>query len=331
MILDQLKVNLQTRHIPVQVLSITAPLHEHIGKAYGVFAQQDKPSSREEIEEIINQMKEYVEKPNKHLLALIGDDIKKQQTLELIGNGDIHVTAASSLEDGLTTLLSGDPDCLLLDGSLPDKAALRILKNLTTEPHLQRLPVVLQGPMELTAQEKAEFDQMSKQLTIKEVTSNERLFGETALFLHRASTAIPDVKHSLLREMYTPNRALAGKKMLIVDDDIRNIFALTSLLENYGVEVLSKDNGKGAIELLKRTPEVDIVLKDMMMPEYDGYETMREIRSYAEFKNLPIIALTAKAMKGDRQKCIEAGACDYIAKPVNKEQLLSALRVWTCC
>src|SRR5262249_30252162 len=152
------------------------------------------------------------------------------------------------------------------------------------------IPVVLQGPMELTEQEKTEFEQMAKQLVIKEVTSIERMFGETALLLHRAATSIPDGKHSLLRELYTPNRVLAGKKILIVDDDIRNIFALTGLLESYGVQVLSKDNGKGAIEVLKRSPDIDIVLMDMMMPEYDGYETMREIRSHSDFRNLPIIA-----------------------------------------
>jgi signal transduction histidine kinase/HAMP domain-containing protein/DNA-binding response OmpR family regulator len=330
-ILDQLKVNVHTRHIPVQILSMATPLHERIGKSYGVFAQREKPSSREEVEEIISNIKEFVEKPNKHLLVLAGDEDRKQQTLELIGNGDINVTASASVEDGLTTLLDGNADCVILDGSLPDKAVLRILKNLSNEPQLRHIPVVLQGPLELTEQEKAEYEQMANQLVVKEVTSSDRLFGETALFLHRAFTAIPDGKHSLLREMYTPNRILAGKKILIVDDDIRNIFALTSLLESYGVEVLSKDNGKGAIELLKREPGIDIVLMDMMMPEYDGYETMREIRSHAEFRDLPIIALTAKAMKGDRQKCIDAGASDYIAKPVNKEQLLSALRVWTCC
>ncbi|MBI3650509.1 MAG: HAMP domain-containing protein [Acidobacteria bacterium] len=329
-LLDQLKVNLHTRHIPVQVMSVTMPSNQHLGHSYGVLEQQEKPTNREGIEEVIAHIKEFVEKPSKHLLVVAEDNTARQHTLELLGNGDIEVTTAGSVEEGLAALEATDADCLLLDANLPDKAALRVLEGLVKQPSLRNIPVVLQGEAEWTAREKAEFYHLAKQLKVKEVASPQQLFAETALFLHRAATDVPEGKRHLLFDLYHPNQVLVGKKVMIVDDDIRNIFALTSLLEAYGMQVYSKDNGKGAIELLKETPDLDVVLMDMMMPEYDGYETMMEIRSLLQYKTLPIIALTAKAMKGDRQKCLDAGASDYIAKPVNREQLLSALRVWTC-
>jgi CheY-like chemotaxis protein len=328
-LLDQLKVNIHTRHIPVQVLSVSMP-NDQLGQSYGVLEQTEKPANREGIEEVISQIKEFVEKPSKHLLVMAEDTNERRNTLELIGNGDIEVTTAASVEEGLAALSTTDADCLLLDANLPDKAALRVLESLANEPTLRSLPVVLQGEIELTTKEELQFQNLSRQLKVKEVVSQEQLFAETALFLHRAANDVPEAKRQMLSDLYNPNHVLEGKKVLIVDDDIRNIFALTSLLEAYGMQVYSKDNGKGAIELLKETPDLDVLLMDMMMPEYDGYETMMEIRSYPLYKNLPIIALTAKAMKGDRQKCIDAGASDYIAKPVNREQLLSALRVWTC-
>jgi HAMP domain-containing protein/CheY-like chemotaxis protein/GAF domain-containing protein len=328
-LLDQLKVNIHTRHIPVQVLSVSMP-NEQLGQSYGVLEQTEKPANREGIEEVISQIKEFVEKPNKHLLVVAEDTTERRNTLELIGNGDIRVTTAASVEEGIAALNEADLDCLLLDANLPDNAAMRVLESLANEPTLRNLPVVLQGEMGLTTKEKLEFQSLAKQLKVKEVFSQQQLFAETALFLHRAANNVPESKRQMLFDLYNPNQMLVGKKIMIVDDDIRNIFALTSLLEAYGMQVFSKDNGKGAIELLKETTDIDAVLMDMMMPEYDGYETMMEIRSYPQYKNLPIIALTAKAMKGDRQKCIDAGASDYIAKPVNREQLLSALRVWTC-
>ena len=169
---------------------------------------------------------------------------------------------------------------------------------------------------------------MAKSIVLKDVRSPERLLDETSLFLHRVVTDLPEEKQKMLERLHGSNEFLRGRKILVVDDDARNIFALTSLLENQEMDVVSATNGRTAIDIIQHTPDVSMVLMDIMMPEMDGYETMREIRSIPEFRTIPILALTAKAMKGDREKCLIAGASDYIAKPVNTDQLLSLMRVW---
>jgi CheY-like chemotaxis protein len=181
---------------------------------------------------------------------------------------------------------------------------------------------------ELTQGEQERLKRVAKSVIIKDVQSPERLFDETALFLHRVVSRMPADKRQMLERLHGSDVVLRDRKVLVVDDDARNIFALTSLLENHGMEVLSATNGRQAVEILKNSDNLNVVLMDIMMPEMDGYETMREIRREPRFRTLPILALTAKAMKGDREKCLEAGASDYIAKPVNTEQLLSLLRVW---
>ena len=181
---------------------------------------------------------------------------------------------------------------------------------------------------DLSSTERKQLKSMAKSIVLKDVQSPERLLDETALFLHRVVTGLPAAKIEMLQKLHNTNELLRGRKVLVVDDDARNIFALTSLLENQEVEVLSTTSGLSAINLVENTPDLSLVLMDIMMPEMDGYETMRRIRSIPKFRNLPILALTAKAMKGDREKCLEAGASDYIAKPVNTDQLLSLMRVW---
>ena len=181
---------------------------------------------------------------------------------------------------------------------------------------------------ELTAEEEMRLMAMAKSIVLKDVRSPERLLDETSLFLHRVVTDLPEEKQKMLERLHGSNEFLRGRKILVVDDDARNIFALTSLLENQEMDVVSATNGRTAIDIIQHTPDVSMVLMDIMMPEMDGYETMREIRSIPEFRTIPILALTAKAMKGDREKCLIAGASDYIAKPVNTDQLLSLMRVW---
>jgi CheY-like chemotaxis protein len=181
---------------------------------------------------------------------------------------------------------------------------------------------------ELSAEEEARLRSVAKSIVLKDVQSPERLFDETALFLHRVVSDLPEAKRHMLERLHGSNEVLRHRKVLVVDDDVRNIFALTTVLENQDMEVLSATNGRQAIELIETTPDLSVVLMDIMMPEMDGYETMREIRKNPRFRTLPMLALTAKAMKGDREKCLEAGASDYIAKPVNTDQLLSLLRVW---
>ena len=217
---------------------------------------------------------------------------------------------------------------MVLDLGLPDMSGFELLEKIKQEPSLRKLPIIIYTGKELTKQEETELRRMAETIIIKDVRSPERLFDETALFLHRVQANLPAPKQKMLAGLRQKDGALVGKKVLIVDDDMRNVFALASMLERYQMQVLYADNGKDAINLLQDTKHINIILMDVMMPEMDGYETMSTIRQMEQFRALPMIALTAKAMKGDREKCIEAGASDYITKPVDIEQLLSLLRVW---
>jgi CheY-like chemotaxis protein len=217
---------------------------------------------------------------------------------------------------------------VVLDLRLPDMTGFELLQEMHAEASLADVPVVVFTGKDLTADEQKQLKTMAKSIVLKDVQSPERLLDETALFLHRVVTDLPGDKQAMLKRLHGSKEVLRGRKVLVVDDDARNIFALTSVLENHEMEVVSTTNGRRAIELIQTTTDLSLVLMDIMMPEMDGYETMREIRKTPEFRTLPILALTAKAMKGDREKCLDAGASDYIAKPVNTDQLLSLMRVW---
>jgi CheY-like chemotaxis protein len=203
-----------------------------------------------------------------------------------------------------------------------------LLDRMHAESKSANVPVVVFTGKDLTDDETVRLKQMAKSVVLKDVQSPERLLDETALFLHRVVTKLPAAKQQMLERLHGGKEVLRGRKVLVVDDDARNIFALTSVLENHEMDVISATNGRQAIDLVERTPELSMVLMDIMMPDMDGYATMREIRQAPQFRTLPILALTAKAMKGDREKCLDAGASDYIAKPVNTDQLLSLMRVW---
>jgi CheY-like chemotaxis protein len=219
-------------------------------------------------------------------------------------------------------------DCIVLDLRLPDRSGFDVLAQIESEPNLRDLPVVVFTGRELTAEEDAQLHTLARSVVVKDVESPERLLDETALFLHRVVSELPERKQQMIDRLHQSDEALAGRKVLVVDDDVRNIFALSSVLERRGMTVLSAGTGREAIETIETTPDLAIVLMDIMMPEMDGYETMQVIRQNPALRRLPIIALTAKAMKGDRERCLEAGASEYLAKPVNTEQLLSALRMW---
>jgi CheY-like chemotaxis protein len=235
---------------------------------------------------------------------------------------------AGTGEEALATLREHVFDCIVLDLRLPDMSGFEILDRLRDNPALTDLPVVVFTGKELSPEEDARLHMLARSVVVKGVESPERLLDETALFLHRVVADLPLEKQQMLDRLHRSDDALTGRKVLVVDDDVRNIFALSSVVERRGMTVLTAGTGREAIAILDATPDVAIVLMDIMMPEMDGYETMRVIRENAALQRLPIIALTAKAMKGDREKCLEAGASDYLAKPVNTDQLLSALRMW---
>jgi CheY-like chemotaxis protein len=223
---------------------------------------------------------------------------------------------------------STDYDCVVLDLRLPDMSGFEVLEQIKGDGSLSDVPVIVFTGRELSAEEDARLHTMARSIVVKGVESPERLLDETALFLHRVVTDLPAEKQRMLERLNSSDDDLVGRTVLLVDDDARNIFALSSVLERRGMHVLTATTGREAIGLVESTPDLALVLMDIMMPEMDGYQTIGVIRDNPAFRRLPIIALTAKAMKGDREKCLEAGASDYLAKPVNTEQLLSALRMW---
>jgi CheY-like chemotaxis protein len=241
---------------------------------------------------------------------------------------DIEIVTVATGGEAIDALTRSVFDCMVLDLQLPDMTGFELLGRLHAEPALAHVPVIIFTGKELTVTEQAQLRPMAKSIVMKDVESPERLLDETALFLHRVIGDLPKEKQTMLERIHRSNEILRSQKVLVVDDDARNIFALASLLENHEMEVITATSGSMALEIAARTPDLSIVLMDIMMPDMDGYETIRNIRADPRFSTLPIVALTAKAMAGDREKCIEAGASDYISKPVNTDHLLSLMRVW---
>jgi HAMP domain-containing protein/CheY-like chemotaxis protein/signal transduction histidine kinase len=325
-VLNHLKQDAKTRHIPVQMLTLDDDRHH--GLSRGAFAYVTKPTSTEDLDAAITRIKEYSQPRRKRLLLVEDNPAEQLSTRELLWHEDIDIDVAESGASALKALNGGGYDCAVLDLKLPDMTGFEVLEQLRDTPQLKDLPVVVFTGRELTPDEDAQLHTLARSVVLKDVESPERLLDETALFLHRVVTDLPERKQQMLDRLHKSDDALAGRRVLVVDDDVRNIFALSSVLERRGMTVLSAGTGKEAIEMIESTPDLAIVLMDIMMPEMDGYETMQVIRQNPSLRRLPIIALTAKAMKGDRERCLEAGASEYLAKPVNTEQLLAALRMW---
>jgi len=325
-VLNHLKQDPATRHIPVQMLTLDEDRHH--GLARGAFAFVTKPTTPEGLESALNRIKEYSAPRRKRLLVVEDNAAEQMSIRELLGHDDIEVSVVSTGNEALEAVTESAFDCVVLDLRLPDMTGFEVLERLRDTPALNDLPVVVFTGKELSPEEDARLHALARSVVVKGVESPERLLDETALFLHRVTSELPVEKQKMLDRLHRSDDALVGKKVLVVDDDVRNIFALSSVLERRGMTVLTAGTGREAITTLEKTPEIAIVLMDIMMPEMDGYETMQVIRQNTLFRRLPIIALTAKAMKGDREKCLEAGASEYLAKPVNTEQLLSALRMW---
>ena len=325
-VLDRLKRDPSTRHIPVHVVSALRERERALRQ--GAISYLHKPVGREALQEEFTRIQKFLMGGKRSLLVVEDDPAQRDAIVSLIGDADLHIATAGDGKSALEALDGAHFDCMVLDLTLPDVSGFDLLDEIGRKPELRDLPIVIYTAQELSRKEVTKLKKYAKTIVIKDARSPERLLDETALFLHRSHASLPEMQRKMLEEIHATDSGLAGRKVLIVDDDLRNIFALSSLLERQQMQVLFAENGRDGIEVLEKDPTIEIVLMDIMMPEMDGYDTMRAIRRIPKFKSLPIITLTAKAMKGDRDKCIAAGASDYITKPVDVAQLLSLMRVW---
>ncbi|MDQ6626140.1 MAG: response regulator, partial [Verrucomicrobiota bacterium] len=323
-VLDRLKGDVGTRHIPVFVISANEEPENALKQ--GALRFLTKPVDHAQVKGIFDKAHEMADSKSKKLLVIEDDETQRNSIRELIGNETADLTDAGDGKEALNALSNERFDCVVLDLMLPDMTGFELIDRIRSED--SNLPIIVYTGKDLSRDEEEKLNRIAQTTIVKDVRSPERLYDQTALWLHRDAAKLPEDKREMLRKLHDPDAVLSGKKVLIVDDDIRNIFAMTSMLERYKMDVSSAETGKAAIEVLNQRPGIEVVLMDIMLPEMDGYETMRTIRKMFGFEQLPIIALTAKAMKGDREKCIDAGASDYISKPVDTERLLTLLRNW---
>jgi len=332
-VLLELKANPALRHIPVHIISAKESSLEPIRE--GAIEYLMKPVAKEDLEEAFNRIGNFVNRKMKNLLIIEDNPNARKAIRILIGNGDVKCFEAGTGKEALTLYEQNYIDCIILDIGLPDMSGFELIHKLEkTVPAGRQLkdhnlpPIIVYTGKELTKEENNELEKYAESIIIKGVKSEERLLDETALFLHRTISNLPKSKQVVINNLYNKEAIFHSKKILLVDDDMRNLFALTKILKERAMEIIKAENGKNALEMLELHPEIDLVLMDIMMPEMDGYDAMKQIRSQVKFAKLPVIALTAKAMKDDKQKCIDAGANDYITKPIDVERLLSLMRVW---
>jgi len=324
-LLDQLKHHPGTRHIPVHVIS--GDENRRRGLALGAMTYLEKALQQERLKDVFERIQGSVERRQRNLLVAIAPGPRRDRVTALLEGSDVEILHASTPEEALEKAAHNVLDCVVVDADFAG------IPTAEFQTQLQRacpvsVPTVLFSERDLTQQETNDLTEAARTGILRLARSEERLLVETTLLSHRSEANMTAQQSEILKQAQSYDASLVDRKVLVVDDDVRNIFALTSILELRDLKVIHAENGRAGIDLLQRTPDVDIVLMDIMMPEMDGYETMRAIRQIPAFRDLPIVALTAKAMKGDREKCIEAGASDYIPKPVDLDQLFSVLRVW---
>ncbi|MBE8398655.1 response regulator [Leptospira borgpetersenii] len=325
-VLNELKADQSVRHIPVHIIS---------AKEYSLKLIRDgaveyikKPVNKKQLDEAFNRIEHFISRKMKNLLIIEDDANSRSTTRKLIGNDDVKCFEASSGKEALSVYSENHFDCIVLDIGLPDMSGFDLIREMEKIKEKQIPPIIIYTGRELTKEESKELQEYSESIIIKGIKSEERLLDETALVLHRMINNLPESKQNIINRLYDKDAVFFQKRIMLVDDDMRNVFALSKILSEKGMEVLKAENGNDALELLSKSENVDMILMDVMMPEMDGYEATRRIRSNLKYKDTVIIALTAKAMNDDRQKCIDAGANDYISKPVDVERLFSLMRVW---
>jgi CheY-like chemotaxis protein len=329
-VLEHLKRHPETRHIPVHIVSGVVDGGTQAALRAGAVAVLTKPVEADALDAAFAGISAFVERGVRTLLIVDDDADQRRAITELVGTGDdVEITAVGSSEEALELLeADGRFDCMVLDLKLPKMSGFALLEKVKTDERFRNLPVIVYTGSDLTRREETRLKKYAETVIVKDVRSPERLLDETALFLHRVESKLPADKRKMLEQLHSADDVFKEKKVLVADDDVRNVFALASVLERQGMEVLFAENGAEAVEALHSNPDVDLVLMDIMMPEMDGYEAIQRIRAERRFEKLPIISLTAKAMKGDRERSIASGASDYITKPVDTDQLLSLMRVW---
>ncbi|NQX45481.1 HAMP domain-containing protein [Paenibacillus tritici] len=326
LVLQQLKNDIHVRHIPVCVMTVDED--EVLLLQKGAYDYFRKPVTNEELENALDRLNRFADNTTAKLLVAVRDEEERKHIAGLLDNPDIQLTVVDTGRKALNQLGSKEFGGVVVDSGLTDMNLIRFIRELYKNARNKRIPVLVHMSRKLTPEEETEWDELVKMAVLKEVKSDIQLIDETTLALHRKAENLPPLSRDKLLKLHQSDEMIEYKKVLVVDDDIRNIFALTSILERHQMKVIPAENGQDAITLLEQTPDIEIVLMDIMMPGMDGYETTREIRQKPEFQDLPILALTAKAMKGDRELCLEAGCSDYITKPVNSGQLLSMMRTW---
>ena len=325
-LMERLKSNPETRHIPVHFISGSENSLD--AKQMGAKSYLHKPVNMEQLGETFKEIEQFLAKTVKNLLVVVDNQSHQQKIVDISGNGEVETTIAVTVANALEQLKNTAFDCLILDIDLEQATGIKLLEQIPQDEEFQLPPVIIYAERDLTESEEVLLQQCRQDITLKTVRSPERLLDEATLFLHQVQANLPEDKQQMLEKVHDKEAILKGKEVLIVDDDVRNTFALVTALESHKLEVLVAATGVEALSVLDEHPDINIVLMDIMMPEMDGYEAMQKIREQARFRQLPIIALTAKAMKKDRAKCIEAGANDYLSKPVDLNKLLSLMRVW---
>ena len=325
-LLDYLKHNPEVRHIPVLVLSGgDDPARALRG---GAFAYMKKPAEREDLVQALLKIQVFLSRQPKNLLIVEDNDVQRQNLIDLLAGEDVATESAGTAAEALEKLKSKPFDCLVLDLMLPDMSGIHLLEKIKSEVGLLQLPIIVHTGKDRSPEEEANLSALTSAIVVKDATSPEHVVEAVTLFLHRPVAVLGAPLRKMLESASEKGLAFSGKTVLVVDDDMRNIYALSSVLEMNQMNVVCAQDGRKAIEELASNPAIDVVLMDIMMPEMDGYQALREIRKMERFSSLPIIAVTAKAMPGDRERCIEAGASDYIPKPVDPVRLVSLLRVW---